>query len=181
MYTMVTTMSRLSCAARPRLRLATATHCAVVAALAASLVGCGGSGTPGQYVAVSNYLSQIAEGSYKGACGLLDSGTRESLIRAMGGRVSCASLFVRCLPSNALKINQDQSQLLYASIAVSTHRKKATATVSGTAVASAISHVTLAKERGTWKLTSYGVALERCPRTGRRLRAARRSPRAAVG
>lgn len=152
-----------------------------MAALAAGLVGCGGSGTPGQYVAVSNYLNQIAEGSYKGACGLLDSRARESLIRAMGGRVGCASLFIRCLPSNALKITQDQSQLLYATIVVSTHHKKAAASVSGTAVARAIRHVTLAKEHGTWKLTSYGVALERCPRTGRRLRASRRSPRPAVG
>lgn len=151
-------------------------------ALAAGLAGCGsGSSPPGPYDVASNYLNQIAEGNYASACGLLDSGTREALIRKAGPRTSCSRLFVRCLPSQATKISRDQAQLLYATIQVTTHRKKAQATVAGTAVARAIRRVTLAKERGTWKLTSYGVALQRCPLKQHRPRAGRSSARAAVG
>jgi hypothetical protein len=175
-------MQRRTLPVNGRFLAAAAGRCAVIAGLAVGLVGCESSSPPpGPYDTVSSYLTQIAEGTYGGACGLLDSGARESLIKAMGGRITCARLFVRCLPSDALKINRDQSQLLYATILVSTHRKKANARVSGTAVARAIKHVTLAKERGAWKLTSYGVALQQCPRKGRRLHAALPSPRAAVG
>lgn len=167
---------RLFSIAKTRLSVVTASRCAVVVALAVGLVGCGNSGPPpGPYNTVSNYLNRIALGTYGGACNLADSRTREALIRAMGGRVSCASLFTRCLPSNALNINRDQSQLLYATILVSTHRKKADATVSGTAVARAVGRVTLAKEHGTWDLTSYGAAFARCPRKARRPRGARRA------
>jgi hypothetical protein len=99
----------------------------------------------------------------------------------MGPRASCAKLFVQCLPSKATNISRDQAQLLYATIQVATHHHKADVTVAGTAVARALKRVTLAKERGTWKLTSYGDALQRCPRKEHRLHAARRSPSATVG
>jgi ribonuclease PH len=62
-----------------------------------------------------------------------------------------------------------------------THRNKADVTVGGTAVARAIREVTVADERGTWKLTSFGEALAQCQLKQHRLRAARRSPRATVG
>ena len=150
--------------------------------MTAALAGCGsGSGPPGPYSAVSNYLSQIAEGNYSNACGMLDPGVRAALIKRMGSRTTCSKLFVQCLPSKATNISRDQSQLLYATIQVATHHHKANATVAGTAVARAIKRVTLAKERRTWKLTSYGDALRKCPRREHRLRAARGSPRPTVG
>jgi hypothetical protein len=99
----------------------------------------------------------------------------------MGSRTTCSRLFVRCLPSQATNISRDQAQLLYATILVTTHHRRADVTVTGTAVARAIKRVTLTKERGTWKLTSYGDALQRCPAKEHRLHAARRSPSAAVG
>jgi hypothetical protein len=157
-------------------------YCAALVAVLAGLAGCGsGSPPPGPYDVVNNYLSQIAEGNYANACGLLDTGVRDALIRKMPARTTCSKLFARCLPSNATNISRDQSQLLYATIVVETHRHKADVTVAGTAVARAIKGVTLAKERRTWKLTSYGYALQRCPAKEHRLHAARRSPGAAVG
>lgn len=150
----------------------------MIVVAAAVLAACGGSsGPPGPYAVVYNYLNQIAEGNYAGACALIDNGVREALVRRIGSRTSCPALFVRCLPSQATNLSRDQSQLLYATIVVSTHRHKARVAVSGTAETKALKSVTLAKERGTWKLTSYGKALERCPRE-HRLRADRPSSRA---
>lgn len=150
-------------------------------AVVAAVAGCeSNSAPPGPYDVVSNYLTQIAEGNYSNACGLLDTGARDALIRKMGSRTSCSHLFVRCLPSNATNIKRDQSQLLFANIQVVSHRKTADVTVGGTAVARAIRQVTVAKERGTWKLTSYGHALTQCPLKPHRLRASR-SSKAAVG
>lgn len=150
-------------------------------ALVVGLVGCEGTGAPpGPYDVAYSYLSRIAEANYAGACGLLDAPTREALIKAMGSKTTCARLFVRCLPSQATNISRDQSQLLYATILPYTRHGKGHVTVSGTAVARAIRSVNVAKEHGTWKLTSYGYALDRCPRQ-HPLRAARRSHRAAVG
>ncbi|MGN6169569.1 MAG: hypothetical protein ACTHQQ_15575 [Solirubrobacteraceae bacterium] len=157
-------------------------RCAALLAVMAALAGCESNSSPaGPYNVVNNYLTQIAEGNYANACGLLDTGVRDALIRKMGSRTSCSRLFVQCLPSQATNLKRDQSQLLYATIVVDTHRRKSDVTVGGTAVARALKRVTLAKERGTWKLTSYGDALRRCPSKERRLRAARRSGRAAVG
>ena len=165
--------------AKARSASVAATACAVLG-VALAAAGCGSTAPPGPYNAVSSYLNQIAEGSYAGACGLLDTRARVSLTRTRGQHISCPTVFARCLPSKVTNLKHDQSQLLYATILVTTHRKTADATVSGTAVARAIKHVSLAKERGTWKLTSYGQALKTCSRA-RRLRAGRHSPRAAVG
>jgi hypothetical protein len=149
-------------------------------AVAVGVAACGsGSPPPGPYDVVSNYLSQVAEGNYGNACGLLDSRTRQALVRRMGSRTPCSHLFRRCLPNQATKISHDQTQLLYANIQVISHRNKADVKVGGTTVARAIREVTAAKEHKTWKLTSYGEALQRCPAKARRLRASRRTP--AVG
>jgi hypothetical protein len=180
---MVTRMSRRESAANACFSAPPVLRCAALLAVVAALAaGCGsGSSPPGPYDVVSNYLTQIAEGNYANACGLLDSGARDALIRKMGSRTTCSKLFVRCLPSQATNISRDQAQLLFATILVETHRRRANVTVAGTAVARAIKRVSLAKERGTWKLTSYGDALQRCPLKQHRLRAARHSSGAAVG
>jgi hypothetical protein len=172
---MVTHMSRRDSAANGRLKASTVMCCAAVLASVAGVAGCeSNSAPPGPYDVVNSYLTQIAEGNYSNACGMLDAGTRDALIRRLGSGISCSRLFVRCLPSQATNLKRDQTQLLYANIVVMTHRNKATVTVSGTAVTRAIREVTVAKERGTWKLTSYGEALAQCPRKEHRLRAARR-------
>jgi hypothetical protein len=176
-YTMVTRMLRRDSATNARLKASTVMRCAAVLAVVGGLAGCGsGSGPPGPYTAVNNYLTQIAEGNYSNACAMLDSATRMELVKRMGSKTSCAKLFVRCLPSQATNISRDQSQLLYATILVQTHRRKAGVTVAGTAVARAVRRVSLAKEGRTWKLTSPGEALETCRLKAHRLRAARRSP-----
>jgi hypothetical protein len=181
---MVTRMLRCDPAANARPSASTAMRLVALLAATAALAGCGsGSSPPGPYNTVSNYLSQIAEGNYSNACGLLDTGVRDALIKRMGSRTTCSKLFILCLPSKATNISRDQSQLLYATIQVATHHHnhRADATVTGTAVARAIKRVTLAKERHTWKLTSYGDALRSCPHKEHRLRADRGSPRSTVG
>lgn len=180
---MVTRMLRRDSAANAHLSASTVMRFAALLAAMAALAGCesNASPPPGPYNVVSKYLSQIAEGNYSNACGMLDTGVRDALIKRMGSRTTCSKLFVRCLPSKATNISRDQAQLLYATIQVATHHHKADVTVAGTAVARAIKRVTLAKERGTWKLTSYGDALRRCPRKEHRLRAGRGSPRPTVG
>jgi hypothetical protein len=189
---MVTRMLRRDSAANARffastvMRFSASTvmRCVALLAAVAALAGCeSNSSPPGPYNVVSNYLSQIAEGNYANACGMLDTGVRDALVKKMGSRTSCSKLFVQCLPSKATNISRDQAQLLYATIQVATHHHnhKADVTVAGTAVARAIKRVTLAKERGTWKLTSYGDALRRCPHEVHRLRANRGSPRSTVG
>ena len=133
------------------------------------VAGCGGSG-PVPSDPVQNYLSDLAEGNYGGACAQLDGRARASLLRLQGARSSCAKVFTRCLPDNATAPNKDQSQLLYATIEVNQTGPKAAAVVSGTPVAKAVGEVTLTKESGTWKLTSYGRGLTGCPGKGRHRR-----------
>jgi hypothetical protein len=154
----------------------------VALAAAGGAAGCESNSVPPiPYSIVSRYLSQIAEGSYQGACALLDPQARSSLIRAKHTRLSCPDLFSRCLPNRVINANHDQSQLLYATILVTEGPRKAHVAVSGTAVARAIREVTLAKKRGNWKLTSYGHDLEICSLRRHRSKAAAHSPRAAVG
>lgn len=138
--------------------------------LAAALVlvvcvaGCGASAPSPVDTAVQHYLNALAEGNYSSACALLDRRTRDSLLKSKGSRTTCSSVYTRCLPDDAQRLNQDQSQLLFATVQVSIDGPRAAAAVSGTAVARAIKKVTLAKEHGRWKLTSYGKGLHRCRR-----------------
>lgn len=128
-------------------------------ALALCMVGCAQPPPPPYQVAAQSYLSALAEGNYDNACALLDGRTLARLTRS---RVTCAGFYHRCLPNDALKLKLDQSQLLYATLQVSRRGSRAEATASGTAVAEAISHVTLADEDGHWKLTSFGSGLTGC-------------------
>ena len=126
------------------------------------VAGCGGSG-PVPSDSVQNYLSDLAEGNYGGACAQLDRPARDALLRLKGSRSSCTRVFTRCLPNSAITPTKDQSQLLYATVEVNQTGSKADAVVSGTPVARAVKEVTLAKKNGTWKLTSYGRGLTGCP------------------
>jgi hypothetical protein len=126
------------------------------------VVGCGGSG-PVPSDPVQSYLSDLAEGNYGGACAQLDRRARDSLLRLYRSRTSCAGVFTRCLPDRAIAPKKDQSQLLYATVQVDRHGSTANAVVSGSPVARAVKEVTLAEQRGTWKLTSYGRGLTGCP------------------
>jgi hypothetical protein len=131
-------------------------------ALAFFVVGCGESSTTPPVDVVQNYLNDLGAGNFSGACALLDKRTREAPLRSVRPRITCATVFARCLPDNVTRLTRDQTQLLYASIQLNVTGDTASADVSGTTVARAIRKVTLSKERGNWKLTSYGQAVHRC-------------------
>lgn len=141
-----------------------------VLALAACLTGCGASTTTTPVEVVQNYLNALASGDYPGACALLDNRTRESRVKSVGAGVTCETLFARCLPHTVTSLKQDPTQLFYSNIRITVAGGKTNATVSQTAVARAIRHVTLAQRRGNWKLTSYGRAVDRCHLTKPRRR-----------
>ena len=105
---------------------------------------------------------------------MADSRALEALLRSKHARVSCAKLFRRCLPNRSIVLKSDQTQLLYANINVSLsdHGNVANADTSATPVATELKHVTLKHERGVWKFTGFGQALELC-----RLTAHRHKPR----
>jgi hypothetical protein len=130
-------------------------------ALVVLAVGCGEAPTP-PFEVVQNYLNYVGAGNYAGACALLDKRTREAPLQSVRPRITCPKVFLRCLPDNVIRLARDQTQLLYASIQINTNGDKATADVSGTAVARALRKVTLSNEAGNWKLTSYGQAVHRC-------------------
>lgn len=136
--------------------------------LAVCLAGCGGSGQPPVYSNTYGYLTDLANGNFTGACSLLDGHARSALERSAGHRVSCTRAFALCLPSRAQVATQDQSQLLYATVVLNVHGSKAVAELKGTPVADALRHLTLAKERGLWKLSSYGDGLKGCSRRHQR-------------
>ena len=136
-------------------------------ALAVLAVGCGEAPTP-PFEVVQNYLNDVGAGNYAGACALLDKRTREAPLQSVRPRITCPTVFVRCLPDNVIRLARDQTQLLYASIQINTNGDKATADVSGTAVARALRRVTLADKQGVWYLTSYGRAVQRCRLKNRR-------------
>jgi hypothetical protein len=119
---------------------------------------------------VQNYLNDVGAGNYAGACALLDKRTREAPLKSARPRIGCAKVFVRCLPDDVIRLARDQTQLLYASIQLNVNGDKASADVSGTAVARAIRKVTLSNEAGTWKLTDYGKAVHGCRLTKARRR-----------
>ena len=131
-------------------------------AVALCVVGCGESSTTPPVDVVQNYLNDLGAGNYSGACALLDKRTREAPLRSVRPRISCSTVFARCLPNNVTSLKRDQTQLLYASVQMNVTGVKASADLSGTAVAKSIRQVTLAQKRGNWKLTSYGQAVHRC-------------------
>jgi hypothetical protein len=130
-------------------------------ALALCVAACGESATPPVDV-VQNYLNDLGAGNYAAACGLLDKRARDAPLKSAKPRVTCAKVFVRCLPDNVIRLAHDQTQLLYASIQLNVTGTTASASVGGTVVARAIRNVTLAEQQGIWKLTSYGQAVSRC-------------------
>jgi hypothetical protein len=134
---------------------------ALVAALAAGVVGCGQS-APSPYEVAYNYLSALSGREFGNACALLDVHTREAMVASTGERETCTSIFTRCVPSKSATPSKDQTQLLYANVRANIKGSTATAIVSGTRVASEVGAVTLANERGNWRLTSYGHGLRRC-------------------
>jgi hypothetical protein len=142
-------------------------------ALTLCVVGCGESSTTPPVDVVQSYLNDIGAGNYSGACALLDKRTREAPLKSVRPRISCPTVFVRCLPDNVIRLTRDQTQLLYASIDLNVTGDKASADVSGTSVASAIRKVTLAEEAGNWKLTSYGRAVHGCRLSKHRHRVSR--------
>jgi hypothetical protein len=131
-------------------------------------VGCGESSTTPPVDVVQNYLNDLGAGNFTGACALLDKRAREAPLKSVRPRITCSTVFARCLPNNVTRLKRDQTQLLYASIQMNVTADRASADVSGTAVARAIRRVTLADERGNWKLTTYGHAVHQCRLTKRR-------------
>jgi hypothetical protein len=136
----------------------------VVAALAlgACLAACGSSDLPAPSDVAQSYVYALAEGNYRGACAVLDKGTRDALVRATGSRGTCPRVFARCLPDQATHVNRDQAQLLFANVQITMEGPKAVARLSGTRVARATRQVTMINDHGIWKLTSYGQAISRC-------------------
>jgi hypothetical protein len=149
--------------------------CAAAIAMATTvlLAGCGVAPNP-PIAIVQNYLNALGGGEYATACGMADSHALEALLRSKHARVSCAKFFKRCLPNRSIVLKSDQTQLLYANINVSLsdNGKIANADTSATPVATELRHVTLEHERGVWKFTGFGRALELC-----RLTAHRHKPR----
>ena len=141
--------------------------------MAVLLAGCGTAPNP-PIAIVQNYLNALGGGEYATACGMADSDALEALLRSKHARLSCAKLFSRCLPNRSIVLKSDQTQLLYANINVSLsdNGKIANADTSATPVATELKHVTLKHERGVWKLTGFGRAIELC-----RLTAHRHKPR----
>ncbi len=134
----------------------------IALALCVLATSCGESSTTPPVDVVQSYLNDLGAGNYAAACGLLDKSAREAPLKAAKPRVTCAKVFVRCLPDNVIRLTHDQTQLLYASIQLNVTGKTATASVGGTVVARAIRNVTLAEQQGTWRLTSYGQAVRHC-------------------
>jgi hypothetical protein len=124
-------------------------------ALVAVLAACG-TPPPGPGTVASNYVTNIAQGDFAGACGSLDARARQSRQTYMRSRATCPVLLARCFPTQANQVNKDQLQLYYSNVNVTETGSKAEVQTSGTAVANRIKLVTLAERQGTWQLTSYG-------------------------
>ncbi|MFL5862531.1 MAG: hypothetical protein ACJ780_17445 [Solirubrobacteraceae bacterium] len=139
--------------------------------IAAGIAGCGESPTPPNAV-VQDYLNALGAGSFTTACAMMDAGARQATLQSMHVRVTCPSVFRRCLPNRVLSLKRDQTQLLYANMKVSLSSSGTVArvTTSGTPVAGELKQVTLRHQRGGWKLTSFGEAIERCHLTARHAR-----------
>ncbi len=143
------------------------TALAAAAALAViSLPACGSS-APTPYQVVNDYLNTLAEGDYPDACAMLSTQARAEMAASTGVHGPCTTVFTRCLPSHALVLKQDQSQLFYATVSVTTQASSAHAALSGTAVANALKAVTLKKTRNGWELASSGSGLTACSKRHR--------------
>lgn len=138
-----------------------------LAAAAALLLAACGSTAPTPYQVVNDYLNTLAEGDYPDACAMLSTQARADMAASTGVHGPCSTVFTRCLPSHALILKQDQSQLFYASVSVTTQGSKARAALSGTAVANALKQVTLQKTRTGWEMTSPGSGLTACSKRHR--------------
>jgi hypothetical protein len=136
----------------------------VIAAVAAAVC----LGSCGQYTVVTpgdvaqNYVYSLADGTYPGACALLDSHTRAAMLTSVGQRVSCPRLLARCLPAKFKALADDQSQLLYASTDVRQEGGRAQVSLTGTTIGKATKRVTLKQEQSRWLLTSPGDVITRC-------------------
>jgi hypothetical protein len=146
-----------------------------VVAVALALAGCGESQTPPVYAAVDGYLTSLAQGKYAAACTYMNGKGRRSLAKATGSHKSCAKVFDRCLPDRVVRTaSEDETQLNYATVDITTTGAKGSATVAGTAVARVVKRVVLAKEGARWKLATYGEGLKGCRRKGSRKEGSRR-------
>lgn len=144
----------------------------VMLALAAALAGCGNANVVTPRDVAQNYAFQLAEGNFPQACALFDPAALRSLASGSGG--GCRSLLARCLPKSTTSLRRDETQLFYVNTDLQESGSRATVTVSGTAVARSVRRVSLADERGRWRLTSPGRGIDRCLRArGRRGRRAR--------
>lgn len=144
-------------------------------AVTLAISACGESPNP-PIAFVQSYLNALGAGDYAAACGMLDGQALAALKQVKHVRTSCATLFRRCLPNRSVVLKSDQTQLLYADINVtlSDNGKVANADTSATRVATELKHVTLKHERGVWKFTGFGRAIEAC-------RASAHRPRQAAG
>jgi hypothetical protein len=151
----------------------------LVVVVAISLVGCGNENVVTPAEVAQNYVFAVAEGNYPGACALLEPGTRAGL--AATARLSCPSLFARCLPNASTSVSHDQAQLLYANADVRVSGSRAAVRLSGPAVARAAQEVTLVNRQARWRLTSPGRAITRCVSRWERHHPRRRGRQAARG
>ena len=128
-----------------------------------ALAGCGESPNP-PIAFVQNYLNALGGGDFATACGMVDGQAFAALSKAKHLPSRCPVVFRRCLPSRVIELNSDQTQLLYANIVVtlSDNGQVANADTSATPVARELKHVTLKHERGVWKFTGLGRAIEAC-------------------
>jgi hypothetical protein len=111
---------------------------------------------------VDGYLTSLAQGNYVAACTYLDRKGRDSLKKATRSRLPCAKMFDRCLPDQVRVANKDETQLNYATVDITTHEARGSASVAGTAVARVVKRVDLIKDGPRWKLTTYGEGLKGC-------------------
>lgn len=134
---------------------------ALVLGPALALAGCGSSG-PVPDDAVQSYLSDLAEGNYTNACGMLSAGARAALVSANGERHGCPAIYHHCLPSDPQTLKRDQTQLLFDTVQSFVHGSHARVLVQGTSVAREIKRVALVRDRSRWLLVSPGEAVSRC-------------------
>lgn len=145
--------------------------CACVVAMPVVIAACGDAPNP-PIAVVQSYLNALGGGEYTTACRMADSQALDAVMRAKHVGTNCVALFRRCLPNRSLVLKSDQTQLLYADIEVtlSNHNSVANADTSATPVAAELKHVTLKHEKGVWRFTGFGKAIEACRLTAHRPR-----------